>query len=87
MNIELFDGQQSGRPQVRRLEVSAGVTVREALDLAGVVPAVSCGLAVFGREVTLDTVLEAGDRLEVCAPLITSPMEARRAREGRRPKT
>lgn len=40
-------------------------------------------VAVFGREIGPDTVLRAGDRLELLRALPTDPKLARRARAGR----
>ena len=36
--------------------------------------------AVYGQRVTMDYILQDGDRVEILRPLILSPMEARRLR-------
>lgn len=78
------------RQTQRRLLVPVGTTVGEALDRANLRadhPALSAPLAVgiWGREVTLDTPVTAGDRIELYRPLPQDPKDTRRAlaREGR----
>jgi len=78
------------RQTVLPLEVPAGCTAGEALARSGILalhptldPA-QCGVGIFGREVTQDRVLHAGDRVEVLRPLLEDPRERRRrlARQG-----
>jgi putative ubiquitin-RnfH superfamily antitoxin RatB of RatAB toxin-antitoxin module len=38
------------------------------------------GLAIFGKKRLLGTTLNPGDRIEICAPLLAHPMDARRKR-------
>jgi len=55
--------------------LAAGLPVRHpAFDLGGVT------VAVWGRAVPPSAVLQDGDRLELCRPLIVDPKEARRVR-------
>jgi uncharacterized protein len=67
------------------VDLPAGATVADAIrasDIAtrcGVDVAV-LGLAVFGRRVTDDSVLEEGDRVELLRPLAVDPKQARRLR-------
>ena len=83
MKIEVFI-PGAGRPAARELEVPGGCTVREALARCGWrEPAGEegkWGYGVYGEPVGPDDVLREGDRLEVCAPLLVAPVEARRRR-------
>ena len=72
------------------LEVPAGTTAAEAVDLARLREAhpslpVAPTLGIWGRTVPASTVLEAGDRVEVYRPLPQDPKVTRRAlaRQGR----
>ena len=69
--------------QSRELDAPEGASVGEALAAAGVTPADSDGLSVFGRRVTMLDVLSEGDRLEVSPRLLVDPREARRRRAER----
>ena len=83
MKIELVDAR-APRPVVQTLNLPEGARVRDALAIRGwsvkEARAGEWGLGVFGEQVSVDTVLQAGDRLEVCPPLEMSPQEARRRR-------
>jgi len=82
---------EAGRQTVLKLEVEAGCTAGEALLRSGIlalhpgVDASSCGLGIFGHEVTRDHRLHDGDRVEVLRPLMEDPRERRRrlAKQGR----
>jgi uncharacterized protein len=82
---------EAGRQTVVELEVPVGCTAGEAIERSGILarhPALdpaACGFGIFGREVTRDRVLAAGDRVEVLRPLAEDPRERRRrlARQGR----
>lgn len=37
-------------------------------------------VAIFSEQVTLNTLVSAGDRIEICRPLLLDPKEARRVR-------
>jgi putative ubiquitin-RnfH superfamily antitoxin RatB of RatAB toxin-antitoxin module len=82
---------EAGRQTVLALEVPAGCTAGEAIERSGIlarhpaIDAASCGIGIFGREVTRERVLAAGDRVEVLRPLAEDPRERRRrlARQGR----
>jgi putative ubiquitin-RnfH superfamily antitoxin RatB of RatAB toxin-antitoxin module len=68
------------------LQVPLGATVEQAIRLSGLLkrcPEISLTTApvgVFGKIVTLDTPLHAGDRVEIYRPLTVDPKEARRRR-------
>lgn len=68
------------------VELPAGANVKDAILASGLIE--KCGnvslsknqVGVFGKQVSLDTTLKSGDRVEVYRPLKLSPMEARRLR-------
>jgi putative ubiquitin-RnfH superfamily antitoxin RatB of RatAB toxin-antitoxin module len=72
------------RQVVRRLEVPAGTRARAALRLSGIdalFPEIDldrCPLGIWGREISGERELQAGDRLEVYRPLHKDPRLARR---------
>lgn len=77
------------RPDRQRLvtvELAAGATARDAARASGLVdefPEIDierAPLGVFGRACAGDTVLRAGDRVEIYRPLQIDPKEARRRR-------
>lgn len=83
MHITLCEVRQDGkavRAAERELTLDEGATAEEALSAAGVRLQPEDGLSVFNRRIQLMDVLHDGDRLEVSAPLITDPREARRRR-------
>lgn len=75
-------------------EVPQGVTILEAVNLASSsfgadylrLSARGYGFSVFGKKRKSDYVLLDGDRIEICGPLIASPMDARRRRAKREHK-
>lgn len=79
------------RQTVLPLEVPAGCTVGEALELSGIfarhpgIDPACCAVGIFGREVSRDQRLSAGDRIEVLRPLPEDPRARRRrlARDGK----
>ena len=71
------------------LTVRAGTTAGEAIRLSGLAercrhfgerPAT---IGIYGRVVTGDAALEAGDRVEIYRPLVADPKQARRRRASR----
>lgn len=68
------------------LKVAAGSTVAQAIRLTGVlvrypeIDMATVRAGVFGKLVSLDMPLKAGDRVEIYRPLIVDPKEARRKR-------
>ena len=79
---------------VCRLRIPAGTTVEQAIERAGVVvrhPEIDLRggrIAVYGRLVSLDMVLQDCDRVEILRPLNADPKEVRRRRAslGRLPR-
>ncbi len=71
------------RQVVVRLLVRQGATVADVVAASGLqrrFPEISDSpnCAVFGRAVTLDHIVRAGDRVEVLRPLLVDPKEGRR---------
>lgn len=66
----------------------AGMTVANALDQSGLLDShpelVGMPVGVFSRAVSLDTLVKAGDRVEIYRPLLLDPMETRRQRAKRK---
>ncbi len=84
------------RQTLFELEVAAGATVRQAIDLSGIrtahpeIDISSVRVGIFGSVASLDAVLADGDRVEIYRPLLADPKETRRRRVGsgkRRGKT
>lgn len=81
------------RPDRQRLvtiDLAAGATARDAVHASGLanefpeIDGERAPLGVFGRACAGDTVLRAGDRVEIYRPLQVDPKEARRRRAGGR---
>jgi hypothetical protein len=72
-------------------ELPAGSTVAAAIEASGVreqFPGMEidpASVGIFSRKVTLDRVLQDGDRVEIYRPLKADPKEARRQRAARKP--
>ena len=68
------------------VRVGADATVLQAIRESGVLESyphmdpTRVSVGVFGKTVTLDTRLRAGDRVEIYRPLMVDPKEARRRR-------
>jgi putative ubiquitin-RnfH superfamily antitoxin RatB of RatAB toxin-antitoxin module len=78
------------RQVVRELELSEGATVMTALqrsgllqEFSGIDPAIS-PVGIYGKTVSYNAVLRAGDRVEIYRPLSTEPKTARRLRSKNR---
>lgn len=78
------------RQIVRELELPEGATVAAALGGSGLLqefPAInpaSTPLGIYGRVVSGDVLLQAGDRVEIYRPLNAEPKTARRLRSKKR---
>lgn len=66
------------------LQVEAGTSVADAIDLAGIAAKFAAenladlAVGIWGREVTRDYLLKHGDRIEIYRTLLIEPREARR---------
>jgi len=71
------------------LKADAGITVKEAIDQSDILikyPEIDLSInkvGVFGKACKLDTVLNAGDRVEIYRKLIADPKEARKQRAAK----
>ncbi|MDP4789371.1 MAG: RnfH family protein [Haliea sp.] len=77
------------RQAIIPLQVTAGTTALEAAQRSGVadrfegIDLEDSRLGIFGKLVTPEHVLQAGDRVEVYRPLKADPKEVRKARAAR----
>jgi uncharacterized protein len=69
------------------LDVPPTTTLKQAVELSGILtqfPEIQLGglnrTGIFSKPVALDTVLRAGDRVEIYRPLIADPKTARKQR-------
>lgn len=80
--VEVLDSP--GPRQIRQvsLMLNPGATVREALLASGLLGSAADEpvVGIWGRRVSVDTVLRAHDRVEIYRPLTVDPKEARRVR-------
>lgn len=71
------------------LLVKEGVCVREVIERSGVLkrfPQISLEkqkIGIFGRLISLDDLVQPGDRIEIYRPLLADPKEIRRQRAER----
>ena len=76
MRIEVVEAAP-GSFKAIALELPARATVRDAITASGMS---GSAYGIFGKRVTLDTLLSEGDRVEIYRPLAMDPKEARRRR-------
>ena len=68
------------------LQVLAGTTAQEVIVQSGILQLHEnmtlhkLTLGIFGKKINHDTVVQAGDRIEIYRPLLANPKEARRQR-------
>ena len=83
MKIEVVSAQPGGADTVSE-SLDEGATVGDALRASGILerrPGIDVRrLGVFGKEVSAQTRLRDGDRVEIYRPLPIDPKEARRRR-------
>ena len=81
------------RQELVVLEVADGTTLAEAITQSGLVVRFEGfelnleNVGIFGRKVSPEQVLQAGDRVEIYRPLIADPKEVRRQRALTQAKT
>ena len=72
------------RQSLVELVVPPGTTAAEAIERSGIrehLPGMEVSnVGIFSRKVSLEHVLQAGDRVEIYRPLIASPREMRQKR-------
>jgi hypothetical protein len=71
--------------EIVALELRTGATVEDAIAASGIAirhPGIATRppAGIHGRSVALDTILRAGDRVEIYRPLVADPKQARRRR-------
>ncbi len=72
------------RQRVKELQLPVATTAREAVELSQLsqefpeIDFAACRLANYGEAISDDYLLEEGDRIEVCRPLLADPRDARR---------
>ncbi len=70
---------QGQEPMLLQRSVPIGTSIEDALKDQGFdVKACKGRVGIFGKQQPLDTVLKAGDRIEIYEPLLLDPKEARR---------
>lgn len=71
------------------LRVPRGATVKDVLRLSGLparftdLDAASATFGIYGKQVSPDTVVADGDRVEIYRPLLADPKQVRRSRAQR----
>jgi putative ubiquitin-RnfH superfamily antitoxin RatB of RatAB toxin-antitoxin module len=83
--VELVYAEAEGQTMFR-VQLPEDSTVADAIKISGVSQQLALGeplrnqIGIFGKKVSLDRVLQDGDRMEIYRPLLWNPMEARRRR-------
>jgi len=92
IEIELCYGLRD-RQALLKLTVPAGTTIEQAIELSDIhkqfpdLTIKADQVGIFSQKKPLDTVLRAGDRVEIYRPLIADPKEVRRQRAALKKKT
>jgi putative ubiquitin-RnfH superfamily antitoxin RatB of RatAB toxin-antitoxin module len=90
IRVEVVYAASPARQSLIGLEVAAGTTVAQAVELSGIkaehpdIVILDTRVGIFGRPVALNAVLEEGDRVEIYRSLRADPKEARRRKVRRR---
>jgi putative ubiquitin-RnfH superfamily antitoxin RatB of RatAB toxin-antitoxin module len=75
------------RQVVIEMEVTPGTTVAQAIEQSGIArygaDIASAPVGIFGERVTRETILRAGDRIEIYRSLTADPKAMRRQRKRR----
>jgi len=80
----------AGFEYLRPMQVSAGTTIGQAIEMSGVLEAYpdinlsTQPVGIYAKKKTLDTVLRERDRIEIYRPLVADPKDSRRKRAARR---
>ena len=69
LEIKLFANLRKFNPELERIEVDDGTTIRELLDKAGIPPAEVAIVLVNGRHAKLDQTLVDGETVAVFPPI------------------
>ena len=85
IEVEIVYGK-SGAARVIRQTVPHGATLRQAIELSGILelyPDIDLAgnkVGIFSRKKELHDLVQSGDRIEIYQPLQVDPKEARRRR-------
>jgi len=72
------------------IQVVEGCSVKTAIEQSGIleqfleIDFTVNKIGIFSKQAALDTVLQAGDRIEIYRPLLVDPKQARKQRAARR---
>ena len=83
MKIEVVYATAEGA-SAQELELPEGTTVQAAVAASRFASTPVAGIAIFGKAVNADRVLEDGDRIELLRALPVDPKDARRRRAALR---
>ncbi len=92
MRVDVVYAASADEQRVVAVELPADATVGNAIDASGLLrryPEINLArnaVGIFGERVTLDRVLEDGERVEIYRPLVANPREARRRRASEKRK-
>lgn len=92
MHVEVVYAASADEQRAVAVELPAGATVENAIrasDLPARYPEIDLtqnAVGIFGERVTLDHVVEDGDRVEIYRSLIADPKEVRRQRASEKRK-
>ncbi len=89
INIELVYIKPDSQ-SILKLDVDKGTTIQQALESSGLLeqfPEIDLNVTkvgIYSKIKPLDTVLAAGDQVEIYRPLLADPKEARRRRASKK---
>ena len=86
ITVEVVFAGSASWVERRRVEVSTGCTVIQAVEASGIAQCLPTDsvdparLGIFARKVDPGQLVRDGDRIEIYRPLVLDPMESRRRR-------
>ena len=84
VKIELIYVPKDGVTVQVKMDLKQGATVADALIKSGIYDThpetKGLSVGIYARQVSLDTLLKEGDRVEIYRPLLLDPKEKRRQR-------
>jgi len=85
LSVELFFEEKN---ELKKLEIDwfEGMRVQDVLSSAKLASVDNMSVGIFSKQVSLDTPVQPGDRLEIYADLLIDPKEARRHRANPKQK-
>ncbi len=79
-NVEVVYVPLDHKPLQVDVPYIVGMTVQQAIRASGFSDVEGMTVGIFSHQVTRDTLLKPGDRVEIYRPLLIDPMEKRRQR-------